>query len=76
MVTVECRIKDKDIVCSVKGTEYKKTDILIVVTKDMQIIYSNDSNSKYNIEYITMDCDYVEFKKTDDDENIVKCIIT
>lgn len=79
---VECKLSAKnsakDIVCGIgiQETEYK-ADILIVVIKDlMQIIYSNDSNDKDNIEYITMDCDYAEVKKTDENKHIIRCIIT
>lgn len=82
MVDVDCvwQIRDdesgKDFICSIAQLADYKTDVLIVViTNYMQIIY--DSNDKYtsNIEQISIDCNYVEVKKTDD-KNIVRCIIT
>ncbi|MEM4535310.1 MAG: hypothetical protein QW764_04650 [Desulfurococcaceae archaeon] len=81
MVAVDCFWRErgddsgKDFVCTVQHLSDYKTDVLVVVIKDfMQILY--DSSNKYtsNIEYIAIECSYVEVK-TSDDKHTIWCVV-
>ncbi|MEM4767450.1 MAG: hypothetical protein QXN51_05125 [Ignisphaera sp.] len=81
MVAVECFWQErddgsgKDFVCAIHYILDYKIDVLVVIMKDyIQILY--DSNDKYtsNIEYIAMECNYIEVK-TNDNRNIIRCVM-
>ncbi|MEM2388953.1 MAG: hypothetical protein QXW20_08375 [Ignisphaera sp.] len=82
MVAIDCfwQIREddsgKDFICAVEDVADYKTDVLHVILHNyMHIIYDSSDKHVSNIEQISIDCDYVDVKKTNDNKRIIMCVV-